>query len=408
MNNKRTYLFAISTWYAAFGMQSVVFAWLVTMLLREPPERVGLAQMSILLPGMLLILLAGAIADRVGLRRQALWSQLFAALTPLLLIYFLYFEALTYAVLIVYALLMGLAQAFVTPARDGLLNLVAGDDVQRTVVLASLCQFGFQIIGYTLAGFADAVGVIYILALQSVILLMGCGALMALKGIGALAVRTGSGPSVLRDLWEGAVTVAGNRVLRAVMIQNVAMGVFFMGAFIVAFPLVVREVYNGNSADLASLNAFNSLGLVATILVLLRIGHIARAGRALLLAQFFGSIVLLLAGLVVQQFLFIFFVFLWGGVWRCGDAYVPHDHAADGTFGVARQSHEFLCIFLYGGRPLGGTVGRLHVGSVWAANGHRYIVGRYGVSGPPDGVCQPSLEECDGTVTRVLRLGLLP
>ncbi|MFL2522631.1 MAG: MFS transporter [Candidatus Azotimanducaceae bacterium] len=101
MNNKRTYLFAISTWYAAFGMQSVVFAWLVTMLLREPAERVGLAQMSILLPGMLLILLAGAIADRVGLRRQALWSQLFAALTPLLLIYFLYFDALTFAVLIV-------------------------------------------------------------------------------------------------------------------------------------------------------------------------------------------------------------------------------------------------------------------------------------------------------------------
>ena len=38
-------------------MQSVVFAWLVTMLLREPAdERVGYAQMSILLPGMLLIL----------------------------------------------------------------------------------------------------------------------------------------------------------------------------------------------------------------------------------------------------------------------------------------------------------------------------------------------------------------
>ena len=89
LNAKRTYLVAISTWFAAYGMQSVVFAWLVTLLLREPAERVGLAQMSILLPGMLFILLAGAIADRVGLRRQALWAQLFAALTPFLLIYFL-------------------------------------------------------------------------------------------------------------------------------------------------------------------------------------------------------------------------------------------------------------------------------------------------------------------------------
>jgi MFS family permease len=300
-------------------MQSVVFAWLVTMLLREPAERVGYAQMSILLPGMLLILLAGAIADRVGLRRQALWSQLFAALTPMLLIYFLYFDALSYSVIIVYALLMGLAQAFVTPARDGLLNHVAGDNIQRMVVLASLCQFGFQILGYTLAGFADTVGAITILMVQSIILLMGCGALLALGEVGAPRPESRQA-SVMKDLWEGASTVAGNPLMRAVMIQNVAMGIFFMGAFIVALPLVVREIYNGTSGDLAALNAFNSLGLVITIGVLLRLGHIARAGRALLLAQLAGSLVLALAGWVVQQYLFVFFVFMWG---ICGGVAMP-------------------------------------------------------------------------------------
>jgi len=320
LSPKQTYLVAISTWYAAFGMQSVVFAWLVTMLLREPAERVGLAQMTILLPGMLLILLAGAIADRVGLRRQALWSQLFAALTPLLLIYFLYHQALSFAVMICYALLMGLAQAFLTPARDGLLNHVAGDNVQRMVVLASLCQFGFQIIGYSLAGFADTVGPIYILSFQSLLLLMGCWALVALKEVGAPTVAGDNKVSVLKDLREGAAAVMSNRLLRAVMVQNVAMGIFFMGSFIVAFPLVLREVFNGSSADLASLNAFNSLGLVLTIAMLLRIGHIARAGRALILAQFIGSIVLLFSGLVEQQAVFIFTIFLWG---VCGGMAMP-------------------------------------------------------------------------------------
>ena len=320
MSPKQTYLVAISTWYAAFGMQSVVFAWLVTMLLREPAERVGLAQMTILLPGMLLILLAGAIADRVGLRRQALWSQLFAALTPLLLIYFLYHQALSFAVMICYALLMGLAQAFLTPARDGLLNHVAGDNVQRMVVLASLCQFGFQIIGYSLAGFADTLGPIYILSFQSLLLLMGCWALVALKEVGAPTVAGDNKVSVLKDLREGAAAVMSNRLLRAVMVQNVAMGIFFMGSFIVAFPLVLREVFNGSSADLASLNAFNSLGLVLTIAMLLRIGHIARAGRALILAQFIGSIVLLFSGLVEQQAVFIFTIFLWG---VCGGMAMP-------------------------------------------------------------------------------------
>ena len=320
MSPKQTYLVAISTWYAAFGMQSVVFAWLVTMLLREPAERVGLAQMTILLPGMLLILLAGAIADRVGLRRQAHWSQLFAALTPLLLIYFLYHQALSFAVMICYALLMGLAQAFLTPARDGLLNHVAGDNVQRMVVLASLCQFSFQIIGYSLAGFADTVGPIYILSFQSLLLLMGCWALVALKEVGAPTVAGDNKVSVLKDLREGAAAVMSNRLLRAVMVQNVAMGIFFMGSFIVAFPLVLREVFNGSSADLASLNAFNSLGLVLTIAMLLRIGHIARAGRALILAQFIGSIVLLFSGLVEQQAVFIFTIFLWG---VCGGMAMP-------------------------------------------------------------------------------------
>jgi MFS family permease len=313
-------LVAISTWFAAYGMQSVVFAWLVTLLLREPAERVGLAQMSILLPGMLFILLAGAIADRVGLRRQALWAQLFAALTPFLLIYFLSEGALTYGVVIVYALLMGLAQAFVTPARDGLLNLVAGNDVQRMVMLTSLCQFGFQIIGYTLAGFADTVGPIYILGVQSFILLAGCGALIAMGDVGKPLADPNKQSTVLKDFREGATAVAGNPLLRAVMIQNVAMGIFFMGVFIVAFPIVLREVYNGTSADLASLNAVNSLGLVLTIVVLLRLGQIERAGRSLLLAQFAGAIVLMLSGLVVQKSLFIFFVFLWG---VCGGLAMP-------------------------------------------------------------------------------------
>ena len=377
-------------------MQSVVFAWLVTMLLREPAERVGYAQMSILLPGMLLILLAGAIADRVGLRRQALWSQLFAALTPMLLIYFLYFDALSYSVIIVYALLMGLAQAFVTPARDGLLNHVAGDNIQRMVVLASLCQFGFQILGYTLAGFADTVGAISILTVQSIILLMGCGALLALGEVGAPRAESRQA-SVMKDLWEGASTVAGNPLMRAVMIQNVAMGIFFMGAFIVALPLVVREIYNGTSGDLAALNAFNSLGLVITIGVLLRLGHIARAGRALLLAQFVGSLVLVLAGWVVQQYLFVFFCVHVGHMWRGRHAHVENTDAANSATGAAGAGHEFLCIFVHGRRASGCAVGRISSGFSRPTKRHYHIRRLYGLAGTHYGCGESTVGKCDRT-----------
>ena len=75
MTPRQLYLTATSAWFAAFGMQSVVFAWLVTIVLREPAEYVGWAQTALLLPGMLLILLAGALADKVGPDRQALYAQ---------------------------------------------------------------------------------------------------------------------------------------------------------------------------------------------------------------------------------------------------------------------------------------------------------------------------------------------
>ena len=92
-------------------MQSVLFAWLVTIVLRESAERVGFAQMSVLLPGLFLILIAGVLADRIGQKRQAIWSQMFAGVMPLFLILAFMFDALSYPVMIIYALLMGIAQA---------------------------------------------------------------------------------------------------------------------------------------------------------------------------------------------------------------------------------------------------------------------------------------------------------
>ena len=73
----------------------------------------------------------------------------------------------------------------------------------------------------------------------------------------------------------------------------------------VSFPLVVREVFDGSSSDLAAVSGFNALGLVATLFVLLRLGYIERAGRALLLAQGVGAIFLFLAGLAGSIYLFI-------------------------------------------------------------------------------------------------------
>ena len=304
------YLVGTGTWFLAFGIQGVMFAWLVTMVLHESPENVGIAQMALLLPGTLLILVGGSYADRFGGRRIVMVGQLLAATAPLLLVGALLLDALSYAVMIAYAILMGTAQAFVTPARDGLLNQVAEGRVQRTVMLASMIQFGLQIFGFAVASLADVGGPAPILVVQSV--LLSAGVLAFARTRVAHVGPGGPAPRLWRSVVEGGRTVFSSPSMRMIVVQNVAMAMFFMGSYIVTMPLLVREVFAGSARDLAFMNACNSLGLVSTIILLLRIGDVHRQGRALLLAQGLGALVLGVGAFAGSLTLFVFAVFLWG------------------------------------------------------------------------------------------------
>lgn len=350
--SRKLFLVANASWFFAFGMQAVVFAWLVTMVLREPAELVGWAQTAILAPGMALILLAGALADKIGADRQAMLAQGFAALAPWILISAIEQGALTYLVMVVYALCMGIAQAFVTPARDGLLNHVAQGQVQRTVLQASLVQFVGQIFGYYLAGFADSVGATPVLVLQSLAMVVGVVAFALVRRLQP-APRSTVQMSVVAGLVDGARTVWASRVMRVVILQNVAMACFFMGSFIVSFPLVVREVFSGSSGDLALLNTFNALGLVVTILVMLRVGYVRFPGRALLTFQMIGSVVLAIAGLVENFMLFVAAVFVWG---MCGGIAIPMARTLMQELAPAEQRSRVMSFFAFsfmGAGPLG-------------------------------------------------------
>ena len=150
-----------------------MFAWLVTMVLHETPQMVGVAQMAMLVPVMLLMLFGGGVADALGGRRIAILAQSFAVVPSIGLLLVLAFDALDFRLMIVYAVAMGCATAFVTPARDGLLNLVAEGRIQRTVTLVSLIQFGVQMVGFTVAGLAGRIGPLAVIGFQTAVLIVG-------------------------------------------------------------------------------------------------------------------------------------------------------------------------------------------------------------------------------------------
>lgn len=316
MNTRLLYLCGTGSWFLAFGIQAVTFAWLVTIVLDESPEMVGVAQMTMLVPTMLLILVGGSLADQLGARRMVAIAQSIAVLPPLFLLAAVWADVLTFKVMIGYAIVMGVAQAFVTPARDGLLAQVAEGRIQRMVVLANVTQFGVQMGGFIIASFAEVIGPRPVLAIQAAMLAIGVAAFSRVAvPTPALFERRMLG-NVLASIHEGYRSVIASRPMRMVFLQNCAMGVFFMGSYVVTFPLLVREVYEGSSSDLAWMNTCNSLGLVSTMLVLMRFGDIRRMGRALLLSQMVGAVVLASIGVFEPSFsALLVFVYMWG---MCG------------------------------------------------------------------------------------------
>ena len=352
------YFIGAGSWFLAFGIQSVVFAWLVTMALNETADRVGIAQMAFMLPTMIFVLLGGSLADHYGGKRMAIIGHILASLAPLFLAMTVLTGELTYTSVIIFAVIMGTAQALITPARDGLLPLVAAGKIQRLVVQVSMVQFGIQAFGFLIAAFADDLGAATMLLLQMTALLIGMFAFIKLKLPYQPPAKADSHlfKQIAESVKEGFQTVKASPDLRIVAFQNMAMGTFFMGSYIVTIPLLIREFYQGGSVELSWLNGANSAGIVLTILYLMRKGDIQRQGRALLLAQGFGSVALACGGLGLGFYTLLASVFVWG---MCGGFALTMSRTIMQERAPEKQRARIMALYsfsLLGAVPLGALL----------------------------------------------------
>src|SRR5690606_18972724 len=164
----------IWSYFLAGGIQGVLFPWIITVVLSESSDRLGIAQMFSMLPMLLLGLFGGAAADRAELRSHLMRLQTIAILPPLILAAFIYNGIITYELMILYVLSLSTLGGYIMPARDSMLSRVAmrsmGGNIQRAVALAMAGQFLGQVGGYLLGSPAEYVGAWPLLILQSSLL----------------------------------------------------------------------------------------------------------------------------------------------------------------------------------------------------------------------------------------------
>ncbi len=345
----------MASWFASFGMQVILFPWLVAVVLRQPPGRVGLAQMSLMAPSIALMLLGGAVADRADCRKLLMRYHLLATLPPLALAVVIASHSLGYAVLIVYGLAMGTLSALVIPARDALLTRVISRGLRRAVAVTTATQLIAQMLGIVLAGSAGAVGAVSLLVAQAVTLALGALAVSRLSPAPSQTVHA-PGESRLDAMRDGLREAAGSERIRPVIIAMFAVGVFFVGAFIVLLPVLVRDAYGGGSAELSLVNMCFWGGSIVATMTQVRLGAMRRAGRAMMLALAGGAVVLAVISVPGPLYGLTLLCFAWGV-----GAGVVMTQGRTIVQLAARDSHRARILALFqlgfmGGAPIGALV----------------------------------------------------
>lgn len=363
------YLVTHGAWFLAFGIQSVMVPYLLRVVLETDEIHFGLAQMAASLPTTLLILIGGLVADRTDTRRTVIGFCAFTILVFGVLGTLVATGALSYPLMIAYALTVGTMGAFMSPARDSLLSRVAPEagGIQRAVALANMAQFGAQLIGMGVATLTPVLGV--------PVIIFGQAGVMAAAVVFGLRIRprpadhTPSGADaghllirLGRDLVAGFQAAIGSPVIGPVLLCAIGMGVFFTGAFIVLLPLTVQTYFTGaadRTAYASGLGAFSLCfwgGTMLSAIVLVRLGAALRKkGLAFLGALTLGSLLLIACAIPMPLWALCAVNFFWG---LCGGVAMTMSRGLVQEYAPADKRARVLSIFslgMMGGAPVGAV-----------------------------------------------------
>jgi MFS family permease len=361
------YLASVATFMIPAGIQTVLLPYLLVIELSQPAARFGVFQMIGQLPILLFLLFGGLLADRVDPRRLLMGLHAAAMVMPLLLAAMLWRQQLSESLVLLYALAWGLVTAFVMPARDGLLRRVAGDQVQRMVMLVTGTQFGVQMVGQALGGRAAHWGAISILLAQCLLLAVGVHASSKLPPAPARAAMPEQGGPGRQSLWRefgaGLSLIFADAPMRAVFLLTLGMGIFFGGVLAVLIPLAIRDLYAGSAQDIATGFVMVGIGMLISIAALMRSGGLGHPARAVVIASLLGCCVLAPLALAPPKWLFYLCIFCWGlggGVTMSMSRTILQERAP-----ATHQSRVMAAqsLAMVGGGPIGSLLMGLAVGA---------------------------------------------
>lgn len=241
-------------------------------------------------PGAMLALLGGVVAERVERRRILVCT--YAVVSAVSLAYVALARDPGGAIWPVFPLaaIVGSAAAFTNPARQSMVpQLVNRTQLQNGVIYANMGSMAaLQFLGPTAAGFGiDGLGLAITFALQALLLL---AAALLFAGV-STPVLPASGAGVASDLIAGLRYVRSRPGLLPLLLLGGVVGIFFIGPFSVTVPILVPDLLGGPDRWVGILWGCFGAGVFAGS-VALTLVRLPRRGLAVILGNLAGGLTL--------------------------------------------------------------------------------------------------------------------
>ena len=327
------YLASSGSWLAAMTLQGFLVQWLLVFHLEVEAMELGVSRALMETPPLVMLLIAGVVADRVDGRRVLIALSVAACLPPLLLAGA--GGQAGYWVVVAFGMVMALLQSATDPSRAAMMNRITRIDIQRTVTLTTVVTMFISLGAIWLGGRLESVGLGTVLALQAALFAVSAGAVARLSPqppAGGVGLDLAPG---LRALWrlplaglrrskEHERPTAGEmqpdcepkpqsrKLVRNVIGINFVSAMFNAGAYAVVVPLIVREVYAGDAAFLASMFIAFTIGSAGSNVVLLFLMPLRRPGRVFVVMQLTRLVILAALWAEPPAWAFFALISCWG------------------------------------------------------------------------------------------------
>lgn len=279
----------------------------------DPDDRalaISAALIAQSLPGALLTLFGGTVADRV--QRHRILRRTYGTVSLVSVAYVLLaaFDAREIWPIFVLGAVVGAAAAFTNPARQSMLpQIVTPSQLQNGVIFSTMgFMAALQFLGPTLGGLVtEGVGITAAFSLEVVLLLVAA----VLFGRVRTPLPPPSGRSVGADLLEGIRHIRDRPALLALICMAFLPGTFFIGPFAVTVPILVPDVLHGSDKWVGFFWGCFGAGVFSSSLFLTT-WPLQRRGLAICLSMIWGGFILTLYGLSEDLYLSAVLLFVWG------------------------------------------------------------------------------------------------